>query len=396
MRWSSGLSTATRLENALRDAAATVHSDLGGPPDLLLAFISHHHWQSFDLVPDLVRSLVRPRFLLGCSAGGVIGDGHEVEHRAAVALMGARLPGVTITPFHFNQDDVPQPGAPAAAWQHAIAVAEADDPNFILLPDPYTIDVQSILDGLDRAWPRAPKVGGLASGGTRAGTQALFHGGEVSRGGIAGVALCGDIEVDTVVAQGCRPIGPPLFVTRTRENLVYQLDGRMPAEVIGDIYQGLDAEDRELFQRTLLIGVTMQDAQELYREGDFLVRNVLGLDSESGALAIGTRLRENAVVQFHLRDAATSDEELTALLQRYNAESVEAPPTAALLFSCMGRGQQLYGVEDHDVAALRAHVGEIPVGGFFCGGEIGPVHGRTYLHGYTSSIGIVRPRQGHA
>ena len=229
----------------------------------------------------------------------------------------------------------------------------------------------------------------MASGGREAGENALFLGPERLGSGLVGIALSGNISVDTIVAQGCRPVGDPMFVTSCRDNVVLEIDGRRPRDILHELYGRLEARDKDLFREALFLGIVMQEAQSQYGQGDFLIRNVVGFDPDSGALAVGARLKENQVVQFHLRDARTSAEDLQALLAAHPRE-----PSAhgSLLFSCLGRGEHLYGRPDHDTDAFHEHLGEVPLGGFFCNGEIGPVHGTTFLHGYTSSFGLFRPR----
>ena len=102
-------------------------------------------------------------------------------------------------------------------------------------------------------------------------------------------------------------------------------------------------------------------------------------------------------VRFHLRDAKTSAEDLHAMLTGYeNTLSRKQDLSGALLFSCLGRGEYLYGEPNFDSNVFQQHLGDLPVGGFFCNGEIGPVGGETFLHGYTSSFGLFRPRTGDA
>ena len=132
-----------------------------------------------------------------------------------------------------------------------------------------------------------------------------------------------------------------------------------------------------------------------HRPGDFLIRNVLGADPQSGALAIGERLRRGQTVQFHVRDARTSAEDLDSLLGRFASTPASADLRGALLFSCLGRGVNLYGRPDHDTDLFRVHLGALPLGGFFCNGQIGPVSGATHLHGFTSSFGLFRPARSH-
>jgi small ligand-binding sensory domain FIST len=263
------------------------------------------------------------------------------------------------------------------------------------MPDPFTFDAETFLTGIDRAFPLSQKVGGLASAGSQPSSNALFLVTTVHRSGAVGIAFTGNLEVDTIVAQGCRPIGEPMFVTRCQRNIVWELDGESPLKVLQDLYERSDPRDQDLARHSLFLGVVMQEHQSEYRQGDFLIRNVVGMDAKSGALAVGAVLREGAVVQFHLRDSQTSTADLEEMLGRYAANRPhEAQPRGSLLFSCLGRGMHLYGRPDQDTDTFRRYLGAVPLGGFFCNGEIGPVHGTTFLHGYTSSFALFRPRVG--
>jgi len=376
MRWSSAASTAPTLAAAIDEAAGGVRVALDGvAPDLAVAFVSPHHASSFDALPGLIRDALGGGLLLGCSAGGVIGAGRELEEQPGVSLTAATLPGVTLTPFHLD--------APARP-----PVAAGDPPSFILLPDPFTFDVDEMLHLVDAEWPGATVIGGLASGGRTPGANALYLGEAVHRRGMVAVALTGDVVVDTIVAQGCRPIGEPLFVTRSERNVIQELDGRRAGAVLQELYDHSSADDRALFRHALFLGIVMREDRQQYGQGDFLIRNVMGIDGKTGALVVSTLVRDGMVVQFHLRDADTSAADLDALLARYRGA-----PAGALLFSCLGRGMHLYGAPDHDTDAFRRRAGDVPLGGFFCNGEIGPVHGTTYLHGYTSAFGLFRPRR---
>jgi small ligand-binding sensory domain FIST len=207
------------------------------------------------------------------------------------------------------------------------------------------------------------------------------------------LALTGNVVIDPVVAQGCRPIGDPLFVTACEGNLVNELDGRRPKDLLTSLFATLDEADRAHFGDALCIGIALPGPRQVVGAGDFLMRNVLGLDPETGSLWIGSRIARNTVVQFHLRDGRSAAQELEARL----AESLQGrlPPQAALLFACAGRGRSLFGVTGHDSGMLRRMI-DIPVAGMFSAGEIAPIQGATFVHGYTSVFGLIRPRAAAA
>ena len=210
------------------------------------------------------------------------------------------------------------------------------------------------------------------------------------RSGVISLAFEGDIKIDTIVAQGCRPIGDPLFVTRAHGSLILELDGRRPMEVLEGLYQSLGDHDRELCRHSLFMGLTMRDARSQYAQGDYLIRNLVGSDPTSGALQVAAELNDNQIVQFHLRDAHTAAYDLEQALARLDRLPKSEQPCGSLLFSCVGRGMHLYGCPDHDSHAFTRHVHDVPLGGFFCNGEIAPVQGRTFVHGYTSAFALFR------
>ena len=380
MRWASAISDRASGAEALDEAVAAVRGRLDRL-DLAVVFASPS--LAGDLAPRLAD--VPAAMVIGCSGAGIIGDAHEIEGRPAVSVTAAELPGVTCTAFRV------EPGVPpadAATWRARIGV---DEPvGLLVLVDPFSGHVQALIEGLDAAFPRAKKFGGLVSGGRTPGADWLFAGGEAFRTGAVGIAFSGDLEIDTIVAQGCRPIGAPMVVTRCEGNLIFELDHKPPVDVLQALLRSLDGRDRALFQHSLFVGIEMKDSM-VHREGELLVRNIVGLDPEANVLAVAARLRPFQVLRFLLRDARAATQDLSRLLEGYRAAG-QGACEGALLFSCLGRGAHLFGEPDHDSKLLQQHVGDVAVGGFFCNGEIGPVGGTTFLHGYTSAFALFRHR----
>ena len=393
MQWATAISHRTSIEDALQECSGEVRRRLGpGPLTLALGFFTPHFAAYYLRVPGLVARYLEPETFVGCSGGGVIGGGEEVEREPAVTLIAARLPDVVAAPIRVEKD-LPDLDGPPDAWRRLAGTSPEDEPQFVLLADPFSVRVEALLAGLDYAFPAAPKIGGLASGGTSPGLNALFLNEEVFAGGVVGVALSGDVAVDTVVAQGCRPIGETMQVTRCNGNLLYELDDEPAFQVLQELFADLDERDQRLASTALFVGVLMDEFSEKPRVGDFLIRNLIGIDPQRGAVAVGENLQEGMRLRFHVRDAETSAEDLRAMLTGYKEIIPEhAEVSGALLFSCLGRGEGLYNEPNFDTGVFREHVGDLPVGGFFCNGEIGPVGGSTFLHGYTSSFGLFRPK----
>ena len=382
------------MEDAINACAQSIKNAMGGEAlDLAVAFISPHYQDSYEQVADLLADKLGAKQVFGCCGGGVIGNGLEIEQRAGVSITAAVLPDVTIQPFHLQVNHLPDLDAGPDKWETLLGVTADRNPHFVMVADPFSFPVQDLLMGMDFAFPNSVKIGGLASGAQRQGGNALFLNGQVLRTGAIGLALDGNIVVDTVVAQGCRPVGEPMRISKSDRNMLLELDGQPPMDVLRSLFHNLPKRDQELLGHSLFLGVVMDEFLDAPVQGDFLIRNVVGMDQSTGGLAIGEMLKEGQLVQFHLRDAETSSDDLQAVLGRYAGENRENEIPGALLFSCLGRGEYLYGRPNHDSDLFREKMGTVPLGGFFCNGEIGPVSGTTFLHGYTSSFGLFRPKE---
>lgn len=392
MKWASSLSEQTDLERAVRESAASLKQQLDGEPlDFLAAFVSMSFAPRYEEAGALIRAHLPARVFFGCSAGGVIGGGREVEQRPALSLVGASLPGALLKTFAVQDDDLPDLDASPRAWEDLVGVKAAENPHFLLLADPFSLRADNLVMGLDYAFPKSVKVGGLASGAGEPGQNALYLNDACLRSGLIGAAFLGNVALETIVAQGCKPVGDPFRITDCEQNILLELSNRPPLEVLKSVVRTMSPRDRELVQHSLFLGLVMDPRKERHQRGDFLIRNIIGADSEKGILAVGAMLRKGQIVQFHLRDAQTSAEDLRLLLGRFAPKKDKTK--GAFLFSCLGRGEHLYGVPDHDSRLFQNNLGPVPLGGFFCNGEIGPVDGTTYLHGYTSCFGLFRPRQ---
>ncbi|MBX3370121.1 MAG: FIST C-terminal domain-containing protein, partial [Nitrospira sp.] len=240
---------------------------------------------------------------------------------------------------------------------------------------------------IEEHYPGTSTLGGLAGGGQDLGENRLFLDDQVYRDGLVGVALSGHIAVRTVISQGCRPIGDRFIVTKAEHNMIQEFGGIPALHCLQTVFEQLNSEERAQAQRALHIGIAMDEQRAQFTRGDFLIRNLLGADQQTGAIVIGDVVQEGQTVQFQVRDAHSADEDLHALLAT-PPRGLPSRPLGALLFSCCGRGKGLFGTPHHDASVLGEHLGAIPLAGFFAQGEVGPVGGRNFLHGYTASIAI--------
>lgn len=399
MKWASVLSrsasaNASDWQDLAQGAASQVKEKLGKKkPDLVLAFVAAQLSEHYSLISEeLVRQL-KPKTLIGCSAGGLIGGGLEVEQEAGIALCAAILPDVELKAFYIDDKQLPDPDAPPASWEGLIGVSSEKEPSFILLPDPFTFRIEALVEGLDFAFPKSAKIGGLASGASQPGQNALFLNDNVYKRGLVGVSCAGNVVLDTVVAQGCKPVGRPLRVSECDNNVLLELDGKPAVSALKEVLENMTEHEQSLARHSLFLGVVMDEFKSEFKSGDFLIRNIIGIEPKSGALVVGEILRNERTVQFHVRDAASSSEDLRLLLKGYVDKNADGKRSeGALLFSCLGRGTYLYGQANHDSDGFKEYIGDIPLSGFFCNGEIGPVGGKTFIHGYTSSFGIFKAK----
>lgn len=389
LRFASALSRKTDTEAAVRDLADAVRVQLGhGAIHLAFVFFSPHHTCKADLIARMIREELCVEVCLGCSGEGVIADGEELETAPALTLWASCLPGVRLTPlrlaFSEIQDQIHMPGWPDSS---------AESSTFILLADPFTTPMHDVLSVMADRYPNGQSIGGLAGGGRGPGDNRLLQNGEVFDGGVVGVQLFGPIAIRTVISQGCCPIGERYVVTRAEQNMVFELGGKPAITRLQEVFESLEGPRRRDAHRALHIGIAIDEHRNRFERGDFLVRNLVGADQEAGAIVIGDLVQEGQTVQFQLRDAKSASDDLHVLLAADRTKH-RNPPLGALLFSCCGRGEGLFGHSHHDSKVVQERVGPIPVAGFFAQGEIGPVGGKNFLHGYTASVALFsRPEE---
>ncbi len=369
----------------------------GSEADLALVFCSTAYASDLPRLLPLLRQGLKARHWIGCVGGGVVGTGadgspHELEQQAALAVTLLRLPGAELQPFVLNTKQLPDLDGSAQPWLDWVGADPALAESMLLFIDPGSPSINDLISGLDYAYPAVDKVGGIAGPHSASGGSLLFDDQVVE--GAVGCLIGGSWRLDPVVAQGCRPIGPVFAVERSERNVILELaDGSKkatPVACLQTILETLSPAERELVRHSLFLGVGRNTFQPSGSDPSaFLVRNLLGVDPRNGAIAVAERLRLGQQVQFQLRDAAASRQELQQLLERQSQAGPE--PLAALLFACLGRGKGLYGGPDGDVGICHELFPAVPISGAFCNGEIGPVAGATQLHGYTASWGFLVP-----
>jgi small ligand-binding sensory domain FIST len=387
VRASVGASESFDTVEAAAEAADRARAGLGAGCDLAVVFASGQHLGMAKWLLSEVHERLEPRALIGCGAGGTVAGGRELEDGPGIVVWGASLPGAELETMHLTAERDGQgfrllglPESLAETTDEPVA-----DESLLALCDPLSFPPEELLGALERSRPHVPVLGGLASA-SFAGGAVLLRDGEVHTDGAVAVRLRG-AEVLPCVSQGAGPVGPEMAITSAEANLIGQLAGKPAMERLGEVIAALPERERELAASGVLIGLVIDENRPEYERGDFLVRPIIGADRESGAIAIGEPVRVGQTVRLHIRDAVSADQDLREALRARAQALGPAGAAGALLFTCNGRGSHMFDMPDHDAGALEDTLG-VPTAGFFCAGEIGPVGGRNFLHGFTATMAV--------
>jgi small ligand-binding sensory domain FIST len=385
----SALSTRPRWDDALREAAAVASESLAATADLALVFFSPHHAEAADRIAAEASRLLGTTNLLGCTGEAIAGTGQEIEEQPAISLWLARWPGVRATPMHLEFERTAEGGA-LKGWPDELAGDWPAHSFLLVLGEPFSFPADFLLERMNEDRPQVRVLGGMASGAAQPGDNRLLLGSRTIAEGAVALHVSGPVRLVTVVSQGCRPIGRPFVVTKAERNVIYELGGKPALVQLRAIFDTLPTREQRLVQTALHVGRVVSEYQERFDQGDFLVRNVVGIDASSGAIAIGDYIRPGQTIQFHIRDEDAADAELTQLLSAARG-NCGAAPTGALLFTCNGRGTRMFSRPHHDADAVARAFGPIPLAGFFAQGELGPIGQQNFMHGFTASIGLFLP-----
>lgn len=395
MKFSSVLSTNPDALSAADEVCELVRNELGAKPaDAAFLFIAGLYGpEACEAAVRRIRKGLGPRVLAGCTTGGIIGQDQEVEQAAGISLAAACIPRARLQAIYISPEELAL-SSPGEFWIRKLGAAPQEAPSFIILPDPYTSDVFKLISQLESSYPDSAIIGGLASGKPPLTDNLIFVNGDVYPEGCALIRMSGEVRLSAIVSQGCRPIGKPMKITRSVHNFIFELNGAPVISVLKNLLSSLNERDQGLAQHSLFVGLAIDPDRPYFERGDFLIRNIVGFDQQAGAMAVGDHeIHKGQVVQFQLRDARAAEEDFKILLELEKMTREQNTPVGALLFSCLGRGAGLFGEKNHDVRLVKKICGDFPVSGFFCNGEIGPIGGKTFVHGYTSCLGLILPKK---
>jgi small ligand-binding sensory domain FIST len=377
-------------EDALIATVQKCRSLLARPPQIAFVFASADWRPHLEPLLEIIQVYGHGPTVVGCSAEGFIGTGQEDEEVSGASFLFLDLPAAEFTVARIDNGDLAEAERGGGAyWHEATGLGAAEARGWVALANPAAFDGERWLRSWNAAFPGVPTFGGLASGGRNASEFFLFHDRDPEPADALAIGVSGGVRLAGVVSQGCRPIGQPYTITSATDNVVFSIASKRAYEVLEAAFESLGADDRRAALGNIFAGLATSEYVEDFKPGDFLVRNIIGGDPDAGAIALGAYPRVGQTLQFQLRDRASADEDLRDRMHSFKASVPK--PLAALLFSCAGRGARFFGFPNHDAGIVEDVFGPMPLAGFFCNGEFGPVGPSNHLHGYTASSAFFVP-----
>ncbi len=381
-------------EESLKAFAEKLRHSLGGhKPSLALVFLSPRYFPHSQQILEILQVHARAPLVAGCSSQSLIAGGDEIEENAGLAVGLYHLPGAQLQAFHFTQENVDEANGPAY-WHNETGIEPSATNGWLVFGDPFNLDCDTWLRLWNEAYAPLPVLGGLASGDFSTRATQVFLNGEVHEEGVVAISVGGEVGLAGVISQGCTPIGEIWTITKADQNLIYEIGNRPAYAVLAETFAKLPEAEQKKTRGNLFIGLVINEYLEEFGRGDFLVRNLLGADPNSGIIAVGAFPRTGQTIQFQRRDAAAANEDMLALLSKTHEQLREQTIYGGCLCSCNGRGANLFGYSSHDAGMIQRRLGPTPLSGFFCNGEIGPVGDKNFLHGYTASLALFVKKAG--
>jgi small ligand-binding sensory domain FIST len=375
-------------ETGLRAWAEKLRARLGAQPvSLGLIFMSPKFFPHAQATLEILQVHARIPLLAGCSSTSLVAGSKEIENATGIVLALYSLPGAELKGFRFTQTQVEEADG-QNYWPLESGVEPGRTNGWLAFIDPFHLDAESWIRSWNESFAALPVFGGLSSGIFSDQTTQIYLNGEVFEDGGVAISVGGDVKLSGVISQGCTPIGETWTLTRVEQNLIHQIANRPAYAVLADTVQKLSPADQQKARGNLFIGLVVNEYLDEFHRGDFLVRNLIGGDPNSGVLAVGALPRAGQTMQFHRRDAAAATEDMGELLERAKEKIGGATIYGGCLCCCNGRGKNLFGTANHDAGLVQNELGPIGLAGFFCNGEIGPVGEKNYLHGFTASLAL--------
>ena len=393
MKWASVFSDKRTFKDNVEDLISQLKGQLDSAPDLIIAFVSQRFTYELDDLPKLLLEEFPECVISGCNCESLMFDDKEIGTGFGISILAASgLSSNCVEIQHVDLEGCPGEDDSPAVWRDFIGFDRKINQNFIVFADPFTANIDQLLKGIDYAYG-CSVTGGFASGAQFMGETVLYCDDEVKNNGVVILELGANLEIVPIVAQGCKPVGEDLEVTKCDNVLLEEVGGQPTLDYIRNLADVLSGRERELLQQSLFVGVEMDLIKADLNHGDYLIRNIRGINPDNGSLVVGEHLQQGQSVRFHIRDPESSQKELEEITEKLAIKLASRKCHGMLVFSCLGRVKEFYKEDSVDVKLIHRINKQAPLAGFFCSGEIGQVSGNTYIHGYTATSVLIYERE---
>ena len=365
---------------------------LGGAADTVLVFATVEHLQNErGLLADLQQVTMAEK-IVGCSGLGVLTGQGEIDAGPGIAV--AALSSDTITTDPFLYQPLRERDREMGEWL-APRFGNVSQGNKILalFPDTYNTQPQALIQGLEEGLGYIPLVGAGCSENAAAGRSYQICGAQITTNAAAGLLLRGEFATTIGITQGCQPVTEAMVVTKGENNLIFEIDHRPAFEVFSRVIGAPLLANLRRALAFVFLGVPAEREKNSVAAGDYLIRNIIGIEPQKGILAIGDEVWEGQKIVFTLRDGQRARDDLTQMLQRQSAQLGGRKPGLGLYFNCCARGPALYGLPGIDTAYIQNVLGDFPLIGFFGNFELGPLGGKNHLLAYTGVLVLISEQQ---
>lgn len=374
----------------------------GESPDLAIVFASAPKYSNFENVLPAIHDQLGPRTVIGCSGSGVIGAGRELETGPGLSVLAATCDASSIHPFAFSDKQASGKDATPESLADAIGADPEDyeDGLMLIFVDPLTVSTEYALSILDSVYPSVMKFGALVSGGHEYGDNRMFFGDELRHHGAVGLLLKRNFDAHTIISGSEEPVGPSMVITKASRNEIHRLDDRSPLSILEEVFLNADPLSQLRMKRTLVVGL---ESGDVLTDPDYVMRNIMSMDQETGSMMIGDLVEEGQSLQFHVRDSELASQRLTQNLTDYVSSLRDQSISAMLSFNSVARGYRMFEEDDHDAKIIAEHLSNIPIAGFFSNGEIASKRGGfsllgeeeyvTRVMGYSDTLVALRTSQ---
>ena len=384
-----GQSQERATRRAIEHAAAQALSNAGiSRADFAMMFFTADHAAHASELVTAFSQAAGTDCVVGSSGAGVLTGEGEIEGGPGVVVCVIASDTLIARPFIFeplrgNETNL------GVSFGDFLAKSGEEKSLMILLPDSYQGNPQPLLAGMARRAGFHPVIGaGSSENGTIGATYQLC-GDKLATNSVAGAYLSGDFTLRVDITQGCQPITEPMAITKAERNLIYEINGRPALEIFARLLKGPLAEDVRRAVSVIFVGLPANRQENSVADGQYVVRNIIGIDAEKGVIGVADEVTQGDAVIFTMRDGQRAREDLGQMLRRQCEALGQKKPAFGMYFNCCARGNSLYGIPGIDSAYIRQALGEVPLIGMFGGYELAPLGRANHLFAYTGVLALI-------